>query len=234
MAKILVLNSGGLDSTTCLGIAINEVSKENVKTISFDFGQQQIKELDCAKEIAKYYGVENKILKIDLTQIGGSAQTDKNIEVPKSRGLHEMTIEIPVTWTPQRNTIFLTLAHAYAEVNKFNKIFIGANQIDFSGYPDCRDSFFKSLQETLNRGSKIFNEEGKIIKIFAPLQFMNKAAIIKEGIKLNIPYELTWSCYDGKEKSCGQCDSCKLRLNGFKEAGVKDPLEYEVKNGYSK
>lgn len=226
--KILVSLSGGLDSCTVLGLVIEKVGKENVETISIDFGQKQIREIDCAKKIADYYDVKNKVFKLDLRQIGGSAQTDSNIKVPIDRGLHQMTIEIPKTWTPQRNTLFFTMLHAYAEVNGFDEVWIGVNQIDFSGYPDTRESFIKRLQEALNWGSKQFVEESKIIKLYAPLQFMNKSSIIKEGLKINVPYQLTQSCYNPiEEKSCGHCDSCILRINGFKEAGIKDPIEYE-------
>lgn len=225
--KILVLNSGGLDSTTVVGMALEKETRYNVKTLSFNYGQRHLKEMQSAMKVAEHYNIARTVLNIDLQQIGGSSLTD-DIEVPEDRGLHQMTIEIPNTWVPQRNTLFLTMAHAFAEVHGFDEIWIGANQIDFSGYPDCRESFFKSLQETLNRGSKLWNEQGKEIKIVAPLQFLNKAAIIKEGVRLEIPYHLTWSCYEGKEKACGKCDSCKLRLNGFKEAGSVDPILYEV------
>ena len=225
--RILVLNSGGLDSTTVVGIAIEKAGKENVETMSFQYGQRHLKELHCALDIANDYGIINHMMAINLNQIGGSSLTDNTISIPKERGLHEMTIEIPNTWVPQRNTLFLTWAHAFAEVNGFDEIWIGANQIDFSGYCDCRESFFKSLQETLNRGSRLWNERQKEIKIVAPLQFMNKASIIRLGINLNVPYNLTWSCYQGGEKACGKCDSCKLRLNGFKEASQRDPIQYE-------
>lgn len=225
--KILISLSGGLDSCTVLGMAIAKAGKENVETVSVNFGQKQIREIECAKTIADYYGVKNTVFKLDLRQIGGSAQTDDSIEVPKDRGLHKMTIEIPKTWTPQRNTLFFTMLHAFAEVHNFDEVWVGVNQIDFSGYPDTRESFIKRLQEALNWGSKAFTENGKEIKIIAPLQHMNKSAIIKEGIKLNVPYNLTQSCYEPVEnKSCGHCDSCILRLNGFKEAGIQDPIEY--------
>lgn len=160
---------------------------------------------------------------MDLRQIGGSSLTSDS-PVP-SRNIDEIKEEIPVTYVPSRNTIFLALAAAYAETVGATEIFIGANAIDYSGYPDCRPGFFNAMEETLNLGTKLGIERG--LRINVPLQYLSKAEIIKMGVKLGVPYEKTTSCYNGNEKACGECDSCLLRLKGFQEAGMLDPVEYE-------
>jgi len=199
----------------------------DVYALTFDYGQRHKKEIESAKKIATLVGAkEHKILKIDLNQIGGSALTD-DLEVPRGRNLEEMSEEIPITYVPMRNTILLAFAAGYAEVIEADAIFAGMNAVDYSGYPDCRPEYIKAMQETIRLGSKLGVTGQKIIRIETPIIKMTKADIIKEGIKLKVPYEHTWSCYNGREKACGVCDSCILRLNGFEEAGFIDPIEYE-------
>jgi len=221
--RAVVLLSGGLDSSTVLAIAL-EMGYE-VHALSFDYGQRHSRELESAKKIAKYFNVPHKIIKIDLRQIGGSALTD-NIDVPE-RNVDEIEKEIPITYVPARNTILLSLALGYAEVIDADAIFYGANAIDYSGYPDCRPEYVEAFERVANLGTKR-GVEGKHIKIIAPIIHMTKAEIIKKGMELGVPYELTWSCYKGGKRACGKCDSCLLRLKGFMEAGYEDPLEYET------
>jgi len=220
--RAVVLLSGGLDSSTVLAMAVHE--GYDVHALSFDYRQRHSRELESAKKIAEYYGVPHKIIKIDLRQIGGSALTD-DIDVPE-RNVDEIKDEIPITYVPARNTILLSFALAYAEVIEADAIFYGANAIDYSGYPDCRPEYVDAFEKCANLGTKR-GAEGKLIRIFAPIIHMTKAEIIKKGMELGVPYELTWSCYRGGEKACGRCDSCLLRLKGFMEAGYEDPLEYE-------
>ncbi len=226
MKKAVVLLSGGLDSSTCMAIAKDEGYE--IYALSFDYGQRHSRELESAKAISRHFGAkEHKILSIDLRQIGGSALTDDSIDVPENRDEEHMADEIPVTYVPARNTILLSFALAYAEVIDADAIYIGANALDYSGYPDCRPEYYKAFEEVARLGTKR-GVEGKPIEIKYPLINMTKADIIRTGMRLGVPYELTWSCYKGGEKACGVCDSCKLRIKGFKEAGYKDPIEYEV------
>lgn len=219
--KAVVLLSGGLDSTTVAYLA--KSAGYEIYALTFDYGQRHKKELESAKKICKQLGTKgHKILNIDLTQIGGSALTNSKIDVPENR---EIDKEIPVTYVPARNTIFLSFALAYAEVSEAEAIFIGANNLDYSGYPDCRPEYFEAFQKMANLATKV-GVEGNSIRIVTPLLNLTKAEIIKRGMGLGVPYELTWSCYEGKGKACGKCDSCVLRLKGFKEAGIKDPVEY--------
>ncbi len=221
--KAVVLLSGGLDSSTTLAIAVEDC--DEVHALSFDYGQRHSRELDSAIAIAKHYGVPHKILKIDLRSIGGSALTD-NIDVPE-RSLEEIEEGIPITYVPARNTILLSYALSYAEVIDADCIYIGVNALDYSGYPDCRPEYIEAFEKVANLGTKR-GVEGKKIKIVAPLMHLTKAEIIKRGMELGVPYELTWSCYRGGERACGRCDSCLLRLKGFMEAGYEDPLDYET------
>ncbi|WP_069649424.1 7-cyano-7-deazaguanine synthase QueC [Caloranaerobacter ferrireducens] len=218
MKKAVILLSGGLDSTTCMGIAQNEGYE--LYPISFDYGQRHRRELEAAKKIAEYYKVkEHKIISLD--NVGGSALTDKNIDVPEYKG----DGEIPVTYVPARNILFLSYALGYAEVIGAEAIFIGVSSVDYSGYPDCRPEFIKAFQKVVDVGTAA-GVKGKSIKIIAPLINLSKAETIKLGTKYGVPYHLTTSCYNGKEKACGVCDSCTLRLKGFAEAGIEDPIEY--------
>jgi len=224
--KAVVLLSGGLDSTTTLAIAKSEGFE--CYAISFRYGQRHEFELNRAKLIAKEFGVADHIIvDIDLRAFGGSALTN-DIDVPKRNSLNEIGNEIPVTYVPARNTIFLSFALAYAETLEADTIFIGVNALDYSGYPDCRPEYIEAYQRMANLAIKA-SVEGKIsIKIRTPLINLTKAEIIKKGVKLGVDYSLTHSCYDPDEsgRACGKCDSCLLRKKGFKEAGIPDPTEY--------
>ncbi|MBA3043976.1 7-cyano-7-deazaguanine synthase QueC [archaeon] len=221
--KAVVLLSGGLDSATTLAIALDD--GYDVYAFSFDYGQRHEKELEAAEKIAGHYSINHKIVKVDLSW-AKSALTDKKIKIPESR--KNIGKNIPVTYVPARNMIMLSFALAYAETINADAVFIGANAIDYSGYPDCRPEFYKAFQKAAALGTKK-GVESKPIQIKYPLINMTKSKIIKKGIELGVPYHLTWSCYKGKKKACGKCDSCMLRLKGFKEAGYNDPVEYEVK-----
>ena len=218
--QCIVLLSGGLDSATVLNIALK---KYEVTAVVFDYGQRHKFEISAAKKIADLAKTPIKLIKIDLGQFGNSALTD-NIEVPKNQ---EIGKEIPVTYVPVRNTIFLSYALAYAEVNNIFDIFIGVNALDYSGYPDCRPEFIQAFEKMANEGTK-FAQGNKKIKIHTPLISLTKAEIIKTGTKLNVDYKLTHSCYDPSFDglSCGECDACILRKEGFTKAGISDPTNY--------
>jgi 7-cyano-7-deazaguanine synthase len=224
--KAVVLLSGGLDSTTAMAIAKAEGCE--VYSLSLRYGQRHSRELDAAEKVARALGVrEHMMIDIDLGKIGGSALTDK-IEVPKGRSEEEMKKEIPVTYVPARNTIFLSYALAWAEVLGASDIFIGVNAIDYSGYPDCRPEYIKSFETMANLAIKAAVEGKLKINIRTPLIQMTKAEIIRKGLELGVDYRLTHSCYDPSPDgiACGQCDSCLLRKKGFKEAGIPDPIIY--------
>jgi 7-cyano-7-deazaguanine synthase len=219
MGKVVCLLSGGIDSAVTSAIAKSRGYE--VYTITFDYGQRHRKEMKCAEEIAKWLGAKHKVIKADLRQIGGSALTD-NIQIPDEyEGM-------PPTYVPARNTIFLSYALAYAEVIDADAIFIGVNAVDYSGYPDCREEYIKAFQNMANLATKR-GVEGKEIKIEAPILYLTKGEIIRKGIELGVPFEKTWSCYRGGKKACGKCPSCLIRLKGFVEAGIEDPIEYESK-----
>lgn len=218
----IILASGGLDSTTCLAIARQE-GFSPLYSMSFDYGQRHRHELVAAEKIARQFNVrEHRVVKIDLRQFGNSALTDE-IAVPKDRDERTMSSEIPVTYVPARNTIFLSYALAFAEVLDCDDVFIGVNALDFSGYPDCRPDFIASFQQTARLGTKRTN-----FTIHAPLQHLTKAQIIRRGTELGVDYAMTHSCYDPDDRghACGRCDSCLLRKKGFAEAGVSDPTQY--------
>lgn len=215
--KAVCLISGGMDSAVASAIAKKEGYKINALT--FNYGQRNKKELESARKISEWLGCEHKIIDINLRQIGGSALTDE-IEVP------EIVEGIPITYVPARNTIFLSFALAYAEVIDAESIFIGVNSVDYSGYPDCRPEYIKAFQKMANLALKR-SVEGKPIKIKAPLLYLSKEEIVKKGYELHVPFEKTWSCYREGERACGRCPSCKLRMEAFKKAGVRDPIEYE-------
>ena len=222
--KAVILLSGGLDSTTCLAIAKEQGFDLFALTVTY--GQRHAFELGSAKKVAQIFGVEKQsVVDIDLRQFRGSALTDE-VEVPKDRVESEMT-DIPVTYVPARNTIFLSLALAWAESLKAYDIFIGVNALDYSGYPDCRPEYIASFEQTANLATKA-GVSGEEFKIHTPLIEMTKAEIIEKGTKLGVDYGLTSSCYDpqGNGDPCGHCDACILRLKGFKEASISDPLNY--------
>ena len=223
--KAVVLLSGGLDSSTALAIAHQQGFE--LHALSFDYGQRHQREVDAAAAVAQHYGVQyQKTVTIDLRAFGGSALT-ADFDVPHSRSLEKMSQEIPITYVPARNTIFLSFALAYAEVTDADDIFLGINAIDYSGYPDCRPEYLEAYERMANLATKATTQDGRVFHIHAPLLRMNKAEIIHKGIELGVPYELTWSCYEGGELACGTCDSCLLRLNGFAEAGLQDPIGYQ-------
>lgn len=226
MKKAVVLLSGGLDSTTALYLAKSKGYE--VYALSFNYGQRHKKEIQCARNAAKSAGAADFILvTTNMNAWGGSALTDKNIDVPKS---HLETDEIPVTYVPARNMIFLSYAASYAEAIGAQDIFIGVSEVDYSGYVDCRHEFIEAMENAINLGTVCAVEHGKKIKIHAPFLHMTKAEEIKLGMKLGVDYSKTWTCYNGNELACGVCDSCKLRLKAFKEAGFRDPLKYREGN----
>ena len=222
--KAVVLLSGGLDSTTALAIADDEGYE--LHTLSFDYGQRHQREVEAALAVARHYHVQTqKTITIDLRAFGGSALT-ADFEVPHARDREKISQEIPITYVPARNTIFLSFALAYAEVTGANDIFLGINAIDYSGYPDCRPEYLEAYERMANLATKATTQDGRALHLHAPLLRMNKAEIIRKGMELGVPYQLTWSCYEGGDLACGTCDSCLLRLNGFTEAGLKDPIGY--------
>jgi 7-cyano-7-deazaguanine synthase len=230
MKKAVILSSGGLDSTTAMAIAKSEGFE--LFSLSFFYGQRHSCELNAAGKVAEAFGVrKHLVINLDLNKIGGSALTD-NIDVPKSRSLDSMAGEIPVTYVPARNTIFLAHAIAWAEVIESFDIFIGVNAIDFSGYPDCRPEYINAFEHMANLATKAGVEGKTRLKIRTPLINLTKAQIIKKGIKLGVDYSLTHSCYDPDidGRACGLCDSCLLRIKGFEEAGLKDPAKYRILN----
>jgi 7-cyano-7-deazaguanine synthase len=206
--------SGGLDSCVCAGIA--QEHGHDLTILSVKYGQKtEKKEVQCVKKLAQYFNAELTILDLPfLGEIGGSALTD-TVEITRENG-------IPSTYVPFRNSIFLSLATAWAEVLEAEAIFYGANSVDFSGYPDCRPQYFDAFQRLIDEGTK----KGEIT-LNVPLAAMSKAAIIRKGMELKLPLQHTWSCYFNNEKACGQCESCRLRLKGFAEAGYEDPISYE-------
>lgn len=232
--KAIILSSGGLDSTTAMAVA-----KDNgfdLFSLSFDYGQRHRVELSAAKKIAEEMGVSRHlVINVNMRDIGGSALTD-GVDVPKNNSftdslsdpLTDEDEEIPITYVPARNTIFLSFALAWAEVLGAEDIFIGVNAVDYSGYPDCRPEYIKAFQNMANLATKAGVEKKTKTHIQTPLIHMTKAEIIRLGVSLGVDYSLTHSCYDPSPdgKSCGECDSCILRKKGFKEAGIKDPITY--------
>ena len=222
MSKAVVLFSGGLDSSTVLAQA--QAAGFDCYAMSFDYSQRHSVELNAAKLIAKQAGVtEHKIINLDLSQIGGSALTDTSIEIPD----HE-TSGIPITYVPARNTIFLSIALGWAEVLGANHIFVGVNAVDYSGYPDCRPEYIASFEKMANLATRVGVEEHSL-KIETPLIDLTKAQIVELGMSLGVDYSQTVSCYQADEdgKACAVCDSCRLRKQGFIEAGVEDPTHYQ-------
>ena len=223
--KAVCLISGGLDSCVTAFIAKNEGYE--LYAISFDYGQFHKRELASAKKIAKAVGANDHIIsKVDLQKFGGSCLLDKSFTFPQDHDLKDIGKGIPSTYVPVRNTVFLSLALAYAEVIDADAIFIGTHATDYSGYPDCRPEYIQAYQNMANLANRR-GVEGRPVKIEAPILHLTKAEIVKEGLGLKAPFEVTWSCYRGGRKACGRCDSCLLRLKGFKEAGIKDPIKYD-------
>ncbi len=220
--KAVILLSGGLDSATALAMAKDQGYE--IYALSFNYGQRHATELNAAAKIANAFNVvEHKTIDLDLTQIGGSALTDNNIDVPESP-----TEGIPVTYVPARNTIFLSYALAWAEVLEINNIFIGINAVDYSGYPDCRPEYIQAFEHMANLATKS-GVEGTKLTIHTPLIDLSKSDIIQQGSHLNVDYALTISCYQVDEDgvACGVCDSCRFRKEGFENAGIPDPTHYK-------
>jgi len=220
----VVLLSGGLDSTTVLAIARRDGYEVNA--LSFSYGQRHDREIDAARRIANNYGVaRHEVVTIDLRVFGGSALTS-DIAVPKGRDVSDAT-DVPITYVPARNTIFLSYALAFAEVTHARDIFIGVNAVDYSGYPDCRPEYIHAFERMANLATRA-GTEGNTITIRTPLIDLTKAQIIALGMSLGVDYSMTTSCYDpsGTGEACGQCDACQLRLAGFSAAGATDPIAY--------
>ena len=222
----VILLSGGLDSATTAAIARDEGFE--LYAMSVDYGQRHRFELEAADRVARAVGTRRHVtVSVDLSSFGGSALTDQ-IEVPKGRSEETMASEIPVTYVPARNTVLLSMALSYAEVTGAADIFLGVNAVDYSGYPDCRPEFLEAFEHLANLATKAGVEGALSFRIRAPLLEMTKAQIIRRGTELGVDYSLTHTCYDPAEdgRSCGRCDACSLRLRGFAEAGLEDPIEY--------
>ncbi|MEI6891790.1 MAG: 7-cyano-7-deazaguanine synthase QueC [Pontiella sp.] len=222
--KAVVLLSGGLDSATVMAMALAEGYE--VHAVSFQYGQRHAVELDCAAEQTANRAEQHKIVEIDLSSFGGSALTD-DIEVPKHDSVDELTEEVPVTYVPARNTVFLSYALAWAEVLEADDIFIGVNALDYSGYPDCRPEFIEAYEKMANLAT-VAGVQGRKLTIHTPLIDLTKAEIIQCGLELGVDYAKTTSCYDPapEGKACGRCDSCLLRKKGFSDVGIPDPRPY--------
>lgn len=224
MVKAVVLLSGGLDSTTVLYQASHD--GYDCYALSFDYQQRHRRELDSARRVAQAAGVpEHRVVTFDLRAWGGSALTDGAIALPTGRDLAQMATHIPVTYVPARNTIFLSFALAYAEAIEAERVYLGVNALDYSGYPDCRGDYLQAMQQVFDLGTKR-GREGRPISIVAPLLHLRKTAIIQLGDRLGVNWADTWSCYDDQDSPCGVCDSCRLRLGAFAELGWVDPLPY--------
>jgi 7-cyano-7-deazaguanine synthase len=227
--KAVILLSGGLDSSTVLYQA--RADGYECYAISFDYQQRHRRELAAASAIAHSAGVaDHQLVSFDLRQWGGSALTDDSINLPKERSPLEMAQNIPITYVPARNTIFLSFALAYAETLNASRVYVGVNALDYSGYPDCRPDYIQAMQEVFRLGTKQ-GREGNAIAIVAPLIHLKKTEIIQLGDRLGVPWEKTWSCYAGGEIACGVCDSCRLRLAAFAALESEDPLPYTREQG---
>jgi len=220
----VVLLSGGLDSATCMAIASRDLE---VHALTFDYGSRHSREIDAARALARHFGARShRVVKVDLGAIGGSSLTEHSIPLKGAQSPDKIGKAIPNTYVPARNMIFLGIGVALAEAVGASRVFIGANSVDYSGYPDCRPEFIAAFQRAAELGTKA-GAEGNPVKIEAPLLRMSKAEIIRKGAELNVPYGLTWTCYSGGKKACGRCEACQLRLAGFREAGIRDPVGYE-------
>ncbi|MDX1902153.1 MAG: 7-cyano-7-deazaguanine synthase QueC [Gammaproteobacteria bacterium] len=222
--KAVILLSGGLDSATCLAIAQSQ--GYDCYALSFEYGQKQVAELNAAKQLAKKLGaLEHKIVNVGLNSLGGSALTDPKMSIPD----YQADTQIPITYVPARNTVFIAIALGWAEVLGAYDIFVGANAVDYSGYPDCRPDYYAAFSTLANLATKA-GREGHCFTIHTPLIQLHKSEIIREGLKLGVDYALTVSCYraDEEGKACGKCDSCTFRREGFLQMGVNDPTRYQL------
>lgn len=226
MSKAVVLLSGGLDSSTVLAMA-RERGYETV-ALTFDYGQRHDKEVECARAVAEALGAsDHVVLSLQLGPLLDSSLTRTDRALPEGRSRTEIDSGVPDTYVPSRNIIFLSMAASIAESIGAEAVFIAANAVDFSGYPDCTPEFVDAFQRVMDVGTKA-GKEGRPVRVEAPVINMTKAQIVKEAVRLGVPLALTWSCYGGGDRACGRCDSCLLRLEGFRQAGEQDPLEYEV------
>jgi 7-cyano-7-deazaguanine synthase len=223
--RAVVLLSGGLDSSTCLAVAISRGFEAHA--LSVDYGQRHRGELARARRVARALGAkDHRVMRVNLSAFGGSALTDAAIAVPKGRSARRMASDIPVTYVPARNTVLLALALAHAETLGAEDVFVGVNAIDYSGYPDCRPAFLRAFEHLAKLATKA-GVEGRPLRIQAPLLRLTKAGIVRLGASLGVPYRITLSCYDPvRGRACGRCDACTLRRKGFAEAGVPDPTLY--------
>ena len=220
MSKCLVILSGGMDSATVLAQVVSLHDSENTIALTFDYGQRHSKEMEAAKALARYYNVRHIIFSVDLTQIGGSSLTDKSIAVPdfkKDENVWKKE-KVALSYVPMRNTIFISIASAYAETLGCSEIYTGFNWIDSGGYPDTRKSYVRAMNRVLSIGSRDHP------RVIAPLIEMNKKQIVELGESLGVPWQFTYSCYEGKSVPCGRCNACIQRLKGFDAANIKDPL----------
>jgi 7-cyano-7-deazaguanine synthase len=220
----VVLLSGGLDSSVVLAAAIAD--GYDVHALTVEYGQRHNREVEAARAMARHQGVDHKVVRVDLSAFGGSALTDVSTRVPTNTPPEDIGREIPSTYVPARNLVFISVALAWAEALDADVVFIGANAVDYSGYPDCRPEFIEAMQGVVDVGTRR-GVEGTTIRIVAPLIDSTKADIVERGVELGVPFEHTWSCYRGRPAACGTCESCVLRLRGFAMAGVVDPLPYE-------
>lgn len=221
MKKAIVLLSGGLDSTTALYVAKSEGFGE-LYALTFEYGQKHDKELQSSRAVAKAAGVkEHKVVNLLLNQWDGCSLTDPNMEIEDGDAART---DIPATYVPARNMVFLSVAASWADALGITDIFIGVSEVDYSGYVDCREEFIKAMENAINLGTVVGAEQKRHITIHAPFMHMTKADEIRLGTRLGVDYSQTWTCYRGDEKPCGTCDSCLLRAKAFKEAGLKDPL----------
>ena len=220
----MVLLSGGLDSSVALAVAIAD--GYDVHALTIEYGQRHNREVEAARSMAKHHGVDHKVVRVDLSAFGGSSLTDVSSRVPTDTPPNEIGQSIPSTYVPARNIVFISVAMAWAEALDSDAVFIGANAVDYSGYPDCRPEFIEAMQRVADAGTRR-GVEGKPIRLVAPLMKDTKADIVKRGVDLEVPFEHTWSCYRGRPRACGACESCILRLRGFAMAGATDPIAYE-------
>ncbi|MCL4330409.1 MAG: 7-cyano-7-deazaguanine synthase QueC [Candidatus Thermoplasmatota archaeon] len=226
MGKVVVLLSGGLDSATTLAFVISR-GMEAI-ALSFDYGQRHRRELESGRRVADHFGVKRAVFKMDFSFAGNSSLTS-SLDV-EDRPLEKIGDDIPATYVPARNSVFLSIGSAYAEALGCDSVAIGANALDYSGYPDCRPEYMNAMEKALNLGTRI-GVSGNL-SIMVPLQYLTKKEIIRLGLSLGVPFGLTRSCYRDNEKACGRCDSCKLRLRGFMEAGSEDPTAYQDLPGF--
>ncbi len=225
--RAVVLLSGGLDSATCLAVARRDGFEAHC--LSVDYGQRHRWELGSARRVARALGAaDHRVVKVDLSAFGGSALTDPSIAVPKGRSAARMGRDIPATYVPARNTVLLALALSLAETLGAEDVFVGVNAIDYSGYPDCRPAFIEAFERLANLATAAAAEGRAKYTIHAPLLKLSKADIVRLGTRLGVPYGLTHSCYDpdAEGRACGECDSCRLRAAGFRDAGIPDPTPY--------